>query len=118
MFSLFLSGLILYMFLVLVVQIGRFCGVSPLFNRLKQPCPSDQFFLQQSADARIGREIGNRRFEQLFERFYFPGKAPALVALDDRDDFREFGLISASAQQVPAGQPERAQGTSRTCRTG
>src|SRR5208337_1482785 len=82
---------------------GPVGGVPPIFNRLKQPRPPDQCFLKQLSDARIGRKIGNRRLEQFFERFDFAGKAPALVALHDRDNFHEFGLIPTLSHRLARG---------------
>ena len=48
-------------------------------------------------------EIRNRRLEQVFERFDFTGKAAALVALHDGDDFSEFGLIPLLPRRFVCG---------------
>lgn len=45
--------------------------------------------LTQLEDARVGQD----RLEMFIEGFDFTGKAPALVALHDSDDFGEFFLI-------------------------
>ena len=47
----------------------------------------------------------NRRLEQFFECFDLTGKAPALVALHDRDDFSEFGLIPWLPRCLARGAP-------------